>query len=257
MLANNTDWLTTFIGVNAAGVAGVATPPVFALQGSSYVDDPPIFWEVFYFFPFSGTWNGFASLYRSLGTNWYFYKVYHTMGHMNLKNNTPRMHHITPFWDEKFKFSGKGHNPSPYPPPSPPTEPRFSRLRRSTCDPPIFQCRWRPWLDCTVIVAVCCSTSVEWTFPTTYVEHWNCTSSHALRLWIVRLLTRLLVNRPQTVDNSAAAAAVKQTAASVVRWLRYVNATLPVPLLCPWFHVSLQSQSRYQVKSYNFMLRNS
>ena len=25
-----------------------------------------------------------------------------SMGHMNLKNNTPRMHHITPFRDEKF-----------------------------------------------------------------------------------------------------------------------------------------------------------
>jgi len=167
------------------------------------------------------------------------------------------MHHITPFWDEKFKFSGKGHSPSPYP--TSLAAYGASILASSALDlrPPIFQWRWRPWLDCTVIVAVCCSTSVEWTFPTTYVEHWNCTSSHALRLWIVRLLTRRLVNRPQTVDDSAAAAAVKQTAASAVRWLRYVNATLPVPLLCPWFHVSLQSHSRYQVKSYNFMLRNS
>jgi len=84
-----------------------------------------------------GLWrHGFASLYRSFGTNWYFYKVYHTtiqsMGHMNLKNNTPRMHHITPFWDEKFVNFLKG---SPDPTPSPPTAPRFSRLRRSTCDP--------------------------------------------------------------------------------------------------------------------------
>jgi len=30
-------------------------------------------------------------------------------GHMNLKNNTPRMHHITPFRDEKFiNFLGRG-----------------------------------------------------------------------------------------------------------------------------------------------------
>ena len=43
------------IGVNAAGVAWVATPPIFDLQGSSCVDDP-----------------------LQLGTNWYFYKVYHT-----------------------------------------------------------------------------------------------------------------------------------------------------------------------------------
>ena len=78
-------------------------PQIFDLQGSSCVDDPPIIWQVFYFFPFNGTW------------------------HMNLKNNTPRMHHITPFSDEKFihKFSGKGHSLD---------SPRFSHLRRSACD---------------------------------------------------------------------------------------------------------------------------
>ena len=31
---------------------------------------------------------------------------------MNLKNNTPRMHHITPFWGEKFiNFLGRGTAP--------------------------------------------------------------------------------------------------------------------------------------------------
>ena len=41
------------------------------------------------------------------------------------------MHHITPFWDEKFiNFLGRG------PPPSTPTAPLLWRLRRSTCDPP-------------------------------------------------------------------------------------------------------------------------
>jgi len=70
-----------------------------------------------------GLWrHGFASLYRSFGTNWYFYKVYHTtiqsMGHMNLKNNTPRMHHITPFWDEKFvNFLERGTAPPQTTPP--------------------------------------------------------------------------------------------------------------------------------------------
>ena len=95
--------------------------------------DHPIFCQVFYFFPFSGTseyrkslsfssamcplWrHGFASLYRSLGTNWYFYQVYHTTTihgtHMNLNNNAPRMHHITPFWDEKFiNLLGRGTAP--------------------------------------------------------------------------------------------------------------------------------------------------
>ena len=39
------------IGVNATCVA---TPPaIFDLQGSSCVDDPPIFWQVFYFFSIS------------------------------------------------------------------------------------------------------------------------------------------------------------------------------------------------------------
>jgi len=44
------------------------------------------------------------------------------------------------------KFSGKGHSPSTDPTPSPPTAPIFSRLWHSTCDPPMFQWCWRPWL---------------------------------------------------------------------------------------------------------------
>jgi len=56
---------------------------------------------------------------------------------MNLKNNTPRIHHITPFWEEKFiNFLGRGKTPPQTPLPSPPTAPWFSRLRRWTCDPP-------------------------------------------------------------------------------------------------------------------------
>ena len=58
------------------------------------------------------------------------------MGHMNLKNSTPIMHHITPILDEKFiNFLGRGTAPPQTSPPSPLTLPRFSRLRRSTCDP--------------------------------------------------------------------------------------------------------------------------
>jgi len=46
------------------------------------------------------------------------------------------MHHITSFWDEKFiNFLTRGTALPQTPPPSPPTAPRFSRLRRSTCDP--------------------------------------------------------------------------------------------------------------------------
>jgi len=37
----------------AAALQGLqgSRPPIFDLQGSSCVDDPPIFWQVFYFFP--------------------------------------------------------------------------------------------------------------------------------------------------------------------------------------------------------------
>jgi len=38
------------IGVNAAGVAGVATPPIFDLQGSSCVDDRQYFDKCFIFY---------------------------------------------------------------------------------------------------------------------------------------------------------------------------------------------------------------
>jgi len=114
--------------------------PIFDLQGSSCVDDPRIFWQMFYFFPFSGT----SEYCKSLSFSW----------HMNLQNNTPRMHHITPFWDKKFinflgrgtappfiNFLWRGTAPSQTSHPSLPMAPRFSRLRRSTCDSPMFQ--WR------------------------------------------------------------------------------------------------------------------
>ena len=66
--------------------------------------------------------------------------------------NAPSVHHITPFWEEKFtNFPGRCTHPSP------PTAPRFSRLRRSTCDPPMFQWRLRPWLagKATSAVNIC------------------------------------------------------------------------------------------------------
>jgi len=113
------------------GCRGHDPPPIFDLQGSSCVDDPQYFDKtVFYFFPFSGTSIKFIIQLQSIG-------------HTNVKKNTPRMQHITPFSDEKFvKFSGKGHSRPPDPIPSPPTAPRFSRLGRSACDPPpMFQ--WR------------------------------------------------------------------------------------------------------------------
>ena len=53
-------------------------PQYLTCRCSFCVDNPHNILTSVLFFPFSGTWNGFASLYRSLGTNWYFYKVYHT-----------------------------------------------------------------------------------------------------------------------------------------------------------------------------------
>ena len=48
-----------------------------------------------------------------------------------------RMHHITPFWDEKFiNFLGRGTAPPQTPPPRHLRRLEFSRLWHSTCDPP-------------------------------------------------------------------------------------------------------------------------
>jgi len=54
------------------------------------------------------------------------------------------------------------------------------------------------------------------TFHTTYEELWDAMLSPVSRLWIVRLLTSWPVSQLEVVD-SALAAAVKQTAVSVVR----------------------------------------
>jgi len=66
---------------------------------------------------------------------------------MNLKANTPRMHTITPFWDEKFiNFLGRSTAPLQTPPPR-----RLRRLdsrvfgTRPATPPPMLQWRWRPW----------------------------------------------------------------------------------------------------------------
>ena len=80
------------------------------------------------------------------------------------------MHHITPFWNEKFiNFLRRGTAPPQTPPPSPPTAPRFSRLRRLTCDPLMFRWRWRPWSTCEVWIAIstrqnCLRISIRNTF---------------------------------------------------------------------------------------------
>ena len=72
-------------------------------------------------------------------------------GHMNLKNNIPIMHHITPFRDEKFiNFLGRGTAPPQTPPPR-----RLRRLdsrvfvaRPATPDVPVA-------LDAHVAMALC------------------------------------------------------------------------------------------------------
>ena len=109
------------IGVNAAGVAGVATPNIWPVGVVLCWQRPAPHKnsQVFYFFPFSGT----SEYRKSLS---FLSTPYHTLLRWKI-----------------YKFSGKGHTPQT-PPRSPPTAPRFSRLRRSTCDPPpMFQWRWR------------------------------------------------------------------------------------------------------------------
>ena len=51
-------------------------PQYLTCRGRPVLATSQYFDKCFIFFSFSGTWNGFASLYRSLGTNSYFYKVY-------------------------------------------------------------------------------------------------------------------------------------------------------------------------------------
>jgi len=47
---------------------------------------------------------------------------------MNLKNNTPRMHHITPFETKNSYIFWEGAQPIHRPHPSPPTAPIYSRV---------------------------------------------------------------------------------------------------------------------------------
>jgi len=129
LLINGTHWRQRRRGCRGRDL------PIFDLHGSSCVDEPPpIFWLVFYFFPFIGTSIKFIIQLQS-------------MGHMNLKNNTPRMHHITPFWEEKFiNFLRKGTSVPPQTPP-PRRLRRLDSLASSALDlrPPMFQWRWHPW----------------------------------------------------------------------------------------------------------------
>ena len=59
-------FLTGCIGVNATGVAGVATPPLFYLPGSSCVDDPQYFDKCFIFFPSAEILNTASRCYFHL-----------------------------------------------------------------------------------------------------------------------------------------------------------------------------------------------
>jgi len=123
------------MGVNAAGVAGVATPPPNIWPaGVVLCWQPPIFWQVFYFLPSAELLNTASRCHFHLQCAQCIPFLIQQLN-MNLKN-TPRMHRITPFWDEKFiNFLGRGTAPPQTLALSPPTAPRFLRLRRSTCDP--------------------------------------------------------------------------------------------------------------------------
>jgi len=104
-------------------------PQYLTCRSRTVLTTPPVCWQVFHFFPFSGTSEYRKSLsFSSIK----FIIQLQSMGHMNLKNNTPRMHHIAPFWDEKFiNFLGRGTAPSQNPTPR--------RLRR--LDSSIFGAR--------------------------------------------------------------------------------------------------------------------
>ena len=111
-------------------------PQYLTCRSRTVLTTPPVCWQVFYFFPFSGTSEYRKSLsFSSIK----FIIQLQSMGHMNLKNNTPRMHHIAPFWDEKFmNFLGRGcQNPTPL------AAYGASILASSALDlrPPMFQ--WR------------------------------------------------------------------------------------------------------------------
>ena len=88
-------------------------------RGRPVLMTPNILTSFFLFFPFSGT----SEYRKSLS---FSYAPYHTILRWKI-----------------YKFSGKGHSPSADLTPSPLAAPRFSRLRRSTCDPPVFQWHWR------------------------------------------------------------------------------------------------------------------
>jgi len=132
------------------------------LQGSSCVDDSPnIFTSVLFFFLSAELLDTGSRCHfhlqcaqctvfnstveqNSIQMTTCLLQLYHTATingtHESWKQNAP--YHTVLRW-KNHKFSVKRHSPSPDPSPSPPTAPRFSRLRRSTCDPPIFQWRWR------------------------------------------------------------------------------------------------------------------
>ena len=83
--------LATAIGVNAAGVAGATTPNIWP-AGVVLCWRPPIFWQVFIFFP--------SAELLDTASRCHFHP-----------------HHITPFWDEKLiNFLGRGTAPPQTPP---------------------------------------------------------------------------------------------------------------------------------------------
>jgi len=65
------------------------------------------------------------------------------MGHVNLKNNTPRMHTILRW--KIHKFSAKGHSPSPDRTPLAAYGASILASSALYLRPPMFQWRWRPW----------------------------------------------------------------------------------------------------------------
>jgi len=127
------------IDVNAA-VAGVATPSIWP-AGVVLCWWPPIFWQVFYFFP--------SAKFLNTASRCHFHLQ---CAQCTVFNSTDEQNSL-----QIHTFSGKGHSSSPDPTSIAAYGASILSLRHSTCDPTLMsQWRWRPWGGslCSVLSSV-------------------------------------------------------------------------------------------------------
>ena len=99
------------------GVAGVATPNIWPAGVVLCWQPPNMLTSVFIFSPSAELLNTASRCHFHLQCAQCI--VFNsTVEHMKLKNNTSRMHHMTPFWNKKFiNFLGRGITPPRLHPP--------------------------------------------------------------------------------------------------------------------------------------------